>query len=188
MILLIDNYDSFTYNLHQCLCSLGGQVTVKRNDEIGIGQVRGMAPDRIVLSPGPGHPATKRDFGVCGDILREMRQTPTLGVCLGHQGMILHYGGKVVKSVPMHGKTSLVEHNGRGIFEGVPYPVRVMRYHSLVGVDIPDCLEVTARSKDDNQVMGVRHRDYPAFGVQFHPESIMTEHGKKMLGNFLKAR
>lgn len=186
MILLIDNYDSFTYNLHQYLCSLGQEVVVKRNDEVGIGEVKAMKPERIVLSPGPGHPAVKRDFGVCADILREMRQTPILGVCLGHQGMILHFGGKVVKNKPMHGKTSMVEHDGKGIFEGVPNPVRVMRYHSLVGVDIPSCLEVTARSLDDRQVMAVQHKSLPMFGVQFHPESIMTSHGMKMLGNFLK--
>ena len=188
MILLIDNYDSFTYNLHQYLCSLGQEVSVKRNDEISIGEVRKMAPEGIVLSPGPGHPAVKRDFGVCAEILGQMQDTPMLGVCLGHQGMILHFGGKVAKNKPMHGKTSMVEHDGAGIFEGVPSPVRVMRYHSLVGVDIPECLEVTARSLDDGQVMGVRHKAHPMFGLQFHPESIMTEHGKRMLENFLKMR
>ncbi len=186
MILLVDNYDSFTYNLHQYLCALGQEVMVKRNDEITIGSVKELAPNRIVLSPGPGHPAVKRDFGVCSDILAQMQKTPILGVCLGHQGMVLHFGGKVVKNKPMHGKTSLVEHDGKGIFEGVPNPVRVMRYHSLVGADIPDCLQVTARSADDNQVMGVRHKALPMFGLQFHPESIMTEHGMEMLQNFLK--
>ncbi len=186
MILLIDNYDSFTYNLHQYLCSLGQEVMVKRNDGISIAEVKRMAPGRIVLSPGPGHPAVKRDFGVCSDILEQMQETPLLGVCLGHQGMILHFGGKVARNKPMHGKTSLVAHDGKGLFDGIPSPVRVMRYHSLVGVGMPDCLEVTARSLDDNQVMGVRHKTLPMHGVQFHPESIMTEHGMKMLGNFLK--
>lgn len=186
MILLIDNYDSFTYNLYQYLCALGQEVVVKRNDGISIAEVKKMKPDRIVLSPGPGHPAVKRDFGVCSDILAQMQETPVLGVCLGHQGMILHFGGKVVKNTPMHGKTSMVEHDGKGLFEGVPSPVRVMRYHSFVGVDIPDCLEVTATSIDDKQVMGVRHKSLPMFGLQFHPESIQTSHGMEMLGNFLK--
>ena len=186
MILLVDNYDSFTYNLYQCLGSLGAQVLVKRNDAISIGEVEKMKPERIVLSPGPGHPANPKDFGVCMDILQNETETPILGVCLGHQGIILRFGGKVVKNKPMHGKTSMVEHSGKGIFEGVPSPVEVMRYHSLVGTDIQDCLEVTARSLDDGQVMAVQHKSLPIYGVQFHPESIMTQHGMRMLENFLK--
>lgn len=186
MILLIDNYDSFTYNLYQCLGDLGVEVVVKRNDGITIGEVKALAPEKIVLSPGPGHPGNAKDFGVCRGILEQMQDTPVLGVCLGHQGIILHFGGKVVKNKPMHGKTSEVEHDGKGIFAGIKNPVTVMRYHSLVGIGILDCLEVAAKSLDDGQVMAVRHKSLPIHGVQFHPESIMTEEGKKMLGNFLK--
>ena len=186
MILLIDNYDSFTYNLSHCLQELGEKVEVRRNDGISVGEIKRMAPGRIVLSPGPGHPANKRDFGVCADILSEMQRTPILGVCLGHQGIILHFGGKVARNTPMHGKASQVSHNGRGIFAGVKNPFRAMRYHSLVGTDVPGCLEVTATSADDSSVMAVRHNSLPIFGVQFHPESIMTQDGKLMLGNFLK--
>lgn len=188
MILMVDNYDSFVYNLYQYLGDLGAEIRVYRNDEIDLGKVRELGPERIVLSPGPGHPANRRDFGVCGDILSEMRDVPVLGVCLGHQGIISHFGGKIVKNTPMHGKTSEVEHSGKGIFEGVSNPLRVMRYHSLVGTEVPECLEITAKSKDDGVVMGVQHKELPIYGVQFHPESIMTQEGKKMLGNFLRVR
>lgn len=186
MILLIDNYDSFTYNLASYLKELGGEVKVVRNDAVSIGEVAKMKPEKIVLSPGPGHPANERDFGVCRGILQSVRDVPILGVCLGHQGIILHFGGKVVKNKPMHGKTSEIMHDGRELFAGVPSPLRVMRYHSLVGVDVPECLEVTATSLDDRQVMAVQHKELPIFGVQFHPESIMTESGKKILENFLR--
>ena len=185
-MLLIDNYDSFTYNLYQCLGSLGADVMVRRNDAITVEEAKALAPEKIVLSPGPGHPANAKDFGVCCNILSQMQDTPILGVCLGHQGIILHFGGKVVKNTPMHGKTSEIEHDGKGIFRGIKNPVSVMRYHSLVGTDIPDCLEVAARSMDDGQVMAVRHKSLPIHGVQFHPESIMTEDGGKMLRNFLE--
>lgn len=186
MILLIDNYDSFTYNLAHCLGSLGKKVEVRRNDGITMEGIRKMAPERIVLSPGPGHPENPRDFGVCGPILAGIRGIPILGVCLGHQGIVLEFGGNVVRNRPMHGKVSMVSHSGSGIFKGVKNPLRAMRYHSLVGVDIPGCLEVVARSDDDLQVMAVQHREYPIFGLQFHPESIMTEDGMVLLGNFLE--
>ncbi len=186
MILLIDNYDSFTYNLYQCLGSLGAQVRVARNDALSIGDIEKMAPERIVISPGPGNPENAKDFGVCTDVLAKMRKTPILGVCLGHQGIISNFGGKIVKNKPMHGKASMVEHNGRGLFEGIPSPMQAMRYHSLVGVEVPDCLEISATSLDDRQVMAVRHKEFPVYGVQFHPESIMTPQGMKLLGNFLK--
>lgn len=186
MILIIDNYDSFTYNLHQYLGDLGAKVEVRRNDAVTLAQVRGMKPEKIVLSPGPGHPANKKDFGVCREIIAEMQTTPILGVCLGHQGIILHFGGKVVKATPMHGKTSEIEHDGKGLFAGVKNPLRVMRYHSLIGTEIPDCLEVTAKERKDGVVMAVQHKKLPIYGVQFHPESIMTEEGKKILENFLK--
>jgi anthranilate synthase/aminodeoxychorismate synthase-like glutamine amidotransferase len=186
MILLIDNYDSFTYNLASYLEELGGEARIVRNDAVTIADVEKLAPEKILLSPGPGHPANERDFGVCREILEKMQETPMLGVCLGHQGIILHFGGKVVKNRPMHGKTSEITHNGKGLFAGVKNPLRVMRYHSLVGVDVPDCLEVTARSSDDSQVMAVQHKELPIFGVQFHPESIMTEGGKRILENFVR--
>lgn len=186
MILLIDNYDSFVYNLFQALRSLGEEVVVARNDRMSVEEVEALAPKGIVLSPGPGHPGNRRDFGVCQDILRESAAlaTPILGVCLGHQGIIHHFGGKVVRNTPMHGKMSEIDHSGKGILQGVPSPARVMRYHSLVGTEIPDCLEVTARSRDDHAVMAVQHRTLPICGVQFHPESIMTQDGLKMLENF----
>ncbi|HQT45116.1 MAG TPA: aminodeoxychorismate/anthranilate synthase component II [Candidatus Micrarchaeota archaeon] len=183
---MIDNYDSFTYNLYQCLGSFGKEVKVARNDELALAQIREMKPEKIVLSPGPGNPENRRDFGVCADVLSGMVGTPILGVCLGHQGIISHFGGKVVKNKPMHGKTSMIEHNGKGIFEGVKSPFRAMRYHSLVGAQVPDCLEITATSMDDRQVMAVAHKSLPIYGVQFHPESIMTEEGMKIIGNFLK--
>ncbi len=187
MILIIDNYDSFTYNLYQYLGDLGQEVIVQRNDKIDLEGIRELGPERIVLSPGPGHPENKRDFGVCRDILEANMSMPILGVCLGHQGIIMHYGGSIKKSEkPMHGKTSLIEHNGSGIFKNVENPLRVMRYHSLFGECIPECLEVTARSQDDNVVMGVAHKKLLIFGVQFHPESIMSEHGKTILENFIR--
>ncbi|VVC01575.1 Anthranilate synthase component 2 [uncultured archaeon] len=185
MILLIDNYDSFTYNLYQYLGWFGQEVKVFRNDAISVEEAKKLAPEKIVFSPGPGHPGNSKDFGVCEGMLSQMQDTPILGVCLGHQGIILHFGGQVVKNKPMHGKASAIEHDGRGIFKGVPSPISAMRYHSLVGADIPDCLEVAARSCDDSQVMAVRHKSLPIHGVQFHPESIMTEHGRKILENFV---
>jgi anthranilate synthase component II len=186
MMLLIDNYDSFTYNLYHYFGDLGADAKVFRNDGITIDEIMALSPERIVLSPGPGHPQNPRDFGVCEDILAKITDVPILGVCLGHQGIIAHFGGRVVKNKPMHGKTSEITHDGKGIFEGVPNPLRVMRYHSLVGVDVPACLCVTATSTDDKQVMAVQHETLPIYGVQFHPESIMTENGKKIIENFMR--
>jgi len=187
MILIVDNYDSFTYNLYQYFGDLGEEMVVRRNDKIDLEKIKELDPKQIVLSPGPGHPANKRDFGVCREILEGNMNIPILGVCLGHQGIIMRYGGAIRKSEkPMHGKTSLIEHNGTGLFKNVENPLRVMRYHSLIGEEIPGCLEVTARSKDDNVVMGVAHKDLPIFGVQFHPESIMSEQGKRILENFIR--
>ena len=192
MILIIDNYDSFVYNLYQYFGDLGQEAMVKRNDKITMDEIRKIAPGRIVLSPGPGHPDNPADFGVCAEILAEakagrMNNTPILGVCLGHQGIISHFGGKVGKAKkPMHGKTSEIMHDGKGIFNGIGNPLRVMRYHSLIGTEIPDCLEITARSADDNAVMAIQHKTLKIYGVQFHPESIMTNEGKKILENFLR--
>ena len=189
-VLIIDNYDSFVYNLAQYIGEMGAETIVRRNDEITLKQIREIKPERIVLSPGPGNPNDKRSFGVCKEILQHMScEVPTLGVCLGHQGIISTFGGKVVSAKRlMHGKTSLIIHNGKGIFQGVQNPFVATRYHSLVGEmsSIPECLEVTAVSVDDGEVMSVRHVEYPIQGVQFHPESVLCEDGKLMIKNFLE--
>lgn len=184
MLVMIDNYDSFTYNLVQYFGELGQEIKVFRNDEVTLDEIRALQPDHIVISPGPGNPD---DGGVSNEVIREMGQTtPVLGVCLGHQCMGQVYGGKVTRAPRlMHGKTSSVYHKGRGVFYGVPSPFRATRYHSLIVEEpLPDCLEVTAFTRD-GEVMGVRHKAYPVVGVQFHPESILTEHGKRILQNFL---
>lgn len=186
MIIIIDNYDSFVYNLYQYLSEFDSDVKVYRNDKITVEEICQLAPNAIILSPGPGHPAVKRDFGVCADVLANVKKTKILGVCLGHQGIIHYFGGEVAKNRPMHGKTSMIKHNGDGIFKEIANPLRVMRYHSLAGTKIPDCLEVTARCAEDNVVMAVQHKNLPIYGVQFHPESIMTEDGKEILKNFLE--
>ena len=187
MILILDNYDSFTYNLAQYV-GAHEPVQVRRNDEVTLAQVRKMRPRGIIISPGPGHPATERDFGVCGPVLRELSpRIPTLGVCLGHQGIVDQYGGKVVHArEPLHGKYSDVKHDGRGVFQGVPNPLRVVRYHSLIAEreTLPKDLVVTAEA--GGEIMGVRHRTLPIEGVQFHPESIGTESGMRLITNFLK--
>ncbi len=188
-VLVIDNYDSFVYNLVQYLGELGGDPIVYRNDEITIKQVKDLNPERIVISPGPGDPQNPKYFGVCTEILKKMSsRIPTLGVCLGHQGIIATYGGKVIRARKLfHGKTSQIKHTGGGIFTGVRNPFTATRYHSLIGDPscIPDCLEVTAETQDNGVIMAVRHRKYPIVGVQFHPESILTEDGKQMITNFL---
>jgi len=185
MILLVDNYDSFTYNLYQYLCELGAEVVVRRNDDISAADVARMRPGRIVISPGPGGPASA---GASVDIIRQQgATTPILGVCLGHQSIGFAFGGHIVKApAPMHGKSSLVHHSGQGIFAGLPNPLNAVRYHSLVveRSTLPPCLEVTAWT-DDGTIMGLRHREYPIQGVQFHPESILTEAGKQLLAGFL---
>ena len=186
MILLIDNYDSFTYNLYQYLCELGAEVVVERNDMITLEEVDALFPQGIVVSPGPGTP---EDAGISNDlILRFGSRIPVLGVCLGHQCIGHVYGGKVDRAGEiMHGKTSMVHHDGKGVFEGLPDPFEAIRYHSLAVYTegLPDSLEVTAWT-DGNIIMGLRHKIYPVEGVQFHPESIMTAVGKDLLGNFLK--
>jgi len=188
-VLVIDNYDSFVYNLVQYLGELGGDPIVYRNDEITIKQVKDLNPERIVISPGPGDPQNPKYFGVCTEILKKMSsRIPTLGVCLGHQGIIATYGGKVIRARKLfHGKTSQIKHTGGGIFTGVRNPFTATRYHSLIGDPscIPDCLEVIAETIDNGVIMAVRHTEYPIVGVQFHPESILTEDGKQMITNFL---
>ena len=186
MVLVIDNYDSFTYNLVQYLGELGAEIRVRRNDQVTVGEVEAMAPEQILISPGPGRP---EDAGVSVDVIRHFGPSvPILGVCLGHQAIGVVYGGTVCRAeVPMHGKTSTVVHDGKGVFAGIHEPFSAGRYHSLVimpdGV-APD-LEVAARTQDDNIIMAVRHRTHPVHGVQFHPESVLTEEGRKILRNFL---
>ena len=185
MLLLIDNYDSFTYNLFQYSSELGKEVVVVRNDKTSLKQIKQMKPQRIIISPGPGTPLKA---GISNDIIRHFgSRLPILGVCLGHQCIGYSYGGKIVRAKEiMHGKSSLIHHTGQGMFSGLPSPFSAIRYHSLVVERnrLPDCLEVTAWT-DDGTIMALRHRQYPVEGVQFHPESFMTKAGKDMLKNFL---
>ena len=186
MLLLIDNYDSFTYNLVQYLGELGERVAVYRNDQITLNDVDALAPSHVVISPGP---CTPNEAGISVDLVREYGASiPILGVCLGHQSIAQAYGGNIVRAPTlMHGKTSMIEHEGMGIFNELPSPFQATRYHSLV-VDestLPDCFAVTARA-DDGQIMGIAHREDPVVGVQFHPESILTQYGHKLLHNFLQ--
>ena len=188
--LIIDNYDSFVYNLAQYLGELGVECDVIRNDKITIDEIKQKKYDGIIISPGPGTPDDKKYFGVCSEVIKDMgSSTPILGVCLGHQGIISSFGGKVTNAgCVRHGKTSPVQHKESELFKGVKNPFKATRYHSLVGdkTIIPDILEVTATAEDDGEVMAVRHKDYLIEGVQFHPESIMTEDGKKILANFIR--
>jgi anthranilate synthase/aminodeoxychorismate synthase-like glutamine amidotransferase len=187
MVLVIDNYDSFTYNLVQYLGELGADVRVMRNDAVTVDEVVAAKPDHIVLSPGPGRP---EDAGVTMNVIRECgRATPILGVCLGHQAIGAVFGGEVVRAAtPMHGKTSTIDHDGRGVFSGIAGPFVASRYHSLVVAEqgLPAELEITARTSDGAHIMGLRHREWPVHGVQFHPESILTGEGMTILGNFLR--
>ncbi|MCP4144264.1 MAG: aminodeoxychorismate/anthranilate synthase component II [bacterium] len=185
-LLILDNFDSFTWNLVQMFDDV--ETTVKRNNEITLAEICAEKPDRIVISPGPGTP-DKKWLGVCTDVIEscltgELKNIPLLGVCLGHQGIITACGGTIVTACEvMHGKTSFIKHNSQGLFNGLPDPLEVMRYHSLVADNIPEILEVTATT--GGLVMAVEHRELPIFGVQFHPESIGTSHGKQILNAFL---
>jgi anthranilate synthase/aminodeoxychorismate synthase-like glutamine amidotransferase len=185
-VLVIDNYDSFTFNLVQYLGELGADLVVRRNDHVTTGGIEAIDPGRIVISPGPGHPA---DAGVIVEAIRSLgARIPMLGVCLGHQAMGLAFGGRVVRApVPVHGKTSQIEHDGLGLFKGVSSPFEAARYHSLIvsSEGWPDALVACARTRD-GLVMGLRHREWPVHGVQFHPESIMTGPGRLILRNFLE--
>jgi anthranilate synthase/aminodeoxychorismate synthase-like glutamine amidotransferase len=185
VVLLIDNYDSFTFNLAQYLGELGAPPLVRRNDEISLDDIAELRPDRIVISPGPGRPA---DAGISVDLIRRFgERVPVLGVCLGHQSIGIAFGGEVVRAPQlMHGKLSSVQHDGRGVFRGVTQPFTAGRYHSLVVADpLPEALEAAART-DDGTIMGVRHRTFPVHGVQFHPESVLTGEGRHLLRNFLE--
>ena len=188
--LIIDNYDSFVYNLAQSLGELGVTSDVIRNDQLTIEQIKNENYDAIIISPGPGTPDDKRYFGVCKKVIQELGPTmPLLGVCLGHQGIISCFGGKVVNAGNVrHGKTSQVKHYNDSMFNGIKNPFRATRYHSLVGdkTIIPDSLKITAIAEDDGEVMGVSHKEYLIEGVQFHPESILTDEGTKILGNFIE--
>ena len=190
MILVIDNYDSFTYNVVQYLGELEARVAVHRNDEITLADIERMAPERIVLSPGP---CTPNEAGVCVAVVERFGpQVPILGICLGHQSIGQAYGGTVRRAREvMHGKISAIHHAGRGVFRGLPPAFDATRYHSLVVADVPDCLEVTAWTERGDggrdEVMGIKHREHPVEGVQFHPESIKTPQGHRLLGNFLNA-
>ncbi|MEQ2008500.1 MAG: aminodeoxychorismate/anthranilate synthase component II [Limisphaerales bacterium] len=186
MILVIDNYDSFTFNLVQYLGELKADLRVVRNDEVTLDQIRDLKPERILVSPGPCSP---REAGLSNDIIRAFGpQVPLFGVCLGHQCIGHTFGGEVVVNCRMmHGKTSPIRHNGQDLFAGIPSPFNATRYHSLVikRDTLPACLEITAET-DEGEIMGVRHKELPIWGVQFHPESILTEHGRQLMANFLK--
>jgi anthranilate synthase/aminodeoxychorismate synthase-like glutamine amidotransferase len=188
MLLVIDNYDSFTYNLVQYFGELGADIEVHRNDAIAIDEIRRLAPERICISPGPGTPS---DAGISSEVIRTFGPAiPVLGVCLGHQCLGEVYGARVVRAQRlMHGKTSRILHSGGGVFAGLPSPFEATRYHSLIVQrdTVPDCLEISAET-EEGEIMGLCHRDYPVHGVQFHPESILTTEGKKLLANFLELK
>jgi anthranilate synthase/aminodeoxychorismate synthase-like glutamine amidotransferase len=184
-VLVIDNYDSFTYNLVQYLGELGAEIEVVRNDHATVDELLDTQPDRVVVSPGP---CTPNEAGITLDVVRRFPEAgiPTLGVCLGHQALAQAFGGRVVRHMPVHGKTAEIEHDGRTIYAGLTSPLKVGRYHSLiVDADLPDCLEVSATGA--GVLMGIRHRELPAEGVQFHPESVLTDEGMALLANFLDA-
>lgn len=187
--LIIDNYDSFVYNIAQILGELGVMSDVIRNDKITLEEIKERNYDAIIISPGPGTPEDKKYFGICTEVITKLGQTkPILGVCLGHQGIIHAFGGKVVNAGNVrHGKTSYVKYSKSPLFEGVQNPFKATRYHSLVGdkTVIPEELEVTAIAQDDKEIMAIRHKKFPIEGVQFHPESVMTSEGKKILANFI---
>lgn len=188
MILMIDNYDSFTYNLVQYLGELGQEVKVFRNDALTVRDIKKLNPAKIVISPGPGRP---EDAGISCEVVRELAgKIPILGVCLGHQAIGYVFGGKIVGAKKlMHGKTSKIYHNKKDIFQGIPNPFLATRYHSLLveRKSLPDCFEITAQTKE-NEIMGLKHKEYPVWGVQFHPESILTKSGKQILDNFIRIK
>jgi anthranilate synthase component 2 len=186
MIIIIDNYDSFTYNLYQLVGQLESDIIVKRNDEITIEEIKELNPNHIIISPGPGNPTNIRDFGICSQIINELGDIPILGVCLGHQGIFATFGGEIIQTEPVHGKTSQIFHNGENIFEGIKNPLTAARYHSLLCniKTVPDCMEVIAKSSE-GMIMGIKHCIKPIIGLQFHPESIGTYEGSNLLKNFI---
>lgn len=187
MILIIDNYDSFTYNLYQLVSKFTDDIIVKRNDKITISEIRKLNPSHIIISPGPGNPTVERDFGVCRDILKEFKTVPTLGVCLGNQGIFTEYGGKIINHLPVHGKKDTVKHDDSILFKDVPEKFDIIRYHSLIcdSTYIPEDIRVTSMTKD-NIIMSIEHKKYPTYGLQFHPESIGSSYGDIIIKNFLE--
>jgi len=188
-ILVLDNYDSFVYNLVQYFGELGAFPMTYRNDRISLEEVERLEPDGVVISPGPGDPSDPRYFGICKDVILKLgRNVPILGVCLGHQGIVHAFGGKIVKANRLfHGKTSMIQHDGEGVFRGLKNPLKATRYHSLAAdKQLPSSLKATAYALEDSEIMGVRHTSYPIEGIQFHPESALTEEGLKLLANFLE--
>src|SRR5580698_6568279 len=187
MVFVLDNYDSFTYNLVQYLGEMGAKVVVRRNDQVNVAEVEAMHPERILLSPGP---CTPQEAGISIELVRHFAgKVPVLGVCLGHQAIGAAFGGEVVRAPQlMHGKTSAIEHDGRTLFRGIPQPMTCTRYHSLIVAEdsLPEELEVSARVAGESMIMALRHRTLPIEGVQFHPESVLTDHGKQLIANFLK--
>ena len=188
MILIIDNYDSFTYNLFQMVGEIYSNIIVKRNDEITVEQIKILKPQGIIISPGPGTPENSRDFGISMNVIKELgSEIPILGVCLGHQGIFVAFGGEITRNEPVHGKQSNIFHTEDGIFKGVENPLPAARYHSLFCKDEtkPECMEIIART-NDGMIMGIKHREKPIFGLQFHPESVGTSQGMKLLENFVE--
>jgi anthranilate synthase component II len=189
-ILIIDNYDSFVYNIAQIMGFLNTIPFVERNNKIDLKDIVKMDPDAIVISPGPGHPKYKKDFGICNSVITQLGPTfPILGICLGHQGIVHAYGGKVKQALKIkHGKTSMIEHyHNTALFENIHNPFTATRYHSLIADkdSLPSCLKITSKSTDDSEIMGIKHEKYLIEGIQFHPESILTGEGKKILSNFI---
>ena len=187
MIVLLDNYDSFTYNLYQILKEFEDDVVVYRNDKTTIEEIKRTNPSHIIISPGPGCPTNKKDFGICGQVIREFNKTPILGVCLGNQGIYSEYGGRIIKSLPVHGKKDEIFHIESEIFKDIPERFDVIRYHSLIcdKKTVPDEIRVTSYT-NDGIIMSIEHKKYPTFGVQFHPESIGSSYGHKIIENFLR--
>lgn len=188
MILIIDNYDSFTYNLYQLVGEFEKDIKVYRNDEITLEEIKKLQPSKIIISPGPGTPHNKRDFGVSQDTILEMgKEIPVLGVCLGHQGIFTAFGGEITRTEPVHGKQCHIHHHNTGMFQGVSSPLQAARYHSLVCKKdtTPSSVDIMAET-DDGMIMAIKHQDYPIFGLQFHPESIGTDDGRQIMKNFLE--
>lgn len=189
MILIIDNYDSFTYNLYQLVGKFTDDIKVVRNDKITIDEIRELNPSHIILSPGPGNPTNKRDFGVCSDIIDNLKEIPILGVCLGNQGIYFKYGGNISKSKPVHGKKDIIIHEDSVLFKDVPEEFEIVRYHSLIcdSSYVPDDIKITSFTKD-NIIMSIEHVNYPTYGIQFHPESISSSYGDVIIRNFLNIK
>lgn len=188
MILIIDNYDSFTYNLYQLVGEFEEDIRVFRNDEITIEEIKTLQPERIIISPGPGNPENERDFGVSRETILEMGQeVPVLGVCLGHQGIFSAFGGEITRTEPVHGKQTMIYHQNTGMFQGVESPLQAARYHSLVCKrdSTPPSMDILAET-DDGIIMAIKHQNYPIFGLQFHPESVGTTEGRRIMKNFLE--